>query len=282
MFTSVCPRSYNTAYFIDPNIMIQFIQYLLLSPSYINVLNVYAFCNTHDISWGTKGPDVPPPIKGGTVTTVDGKADMNVPTDDKDLDEQYESELRSLAIKPEKEIEKPSETQKQKDYYAGFRSCVVLVWMFTNFALAAGILNSAGLDRMTDNDAAVESERSKVYLAVVLWSVAGLSAFRFLGCSWFLILRLVSLWPPYPCSSLWRSSDSLTLIISSVVFKVDPISPKCKDAWHYCFYVSSIQITWQYSRGFLWPHWSSVAETERADAFSSFSFLPFLSAHFFV
>lgn len=177
--------------FFEPwHMFTSFIQYLLLSPSYINVLNVYAFCNTHDISWGTKGPDVPPPIKGGTVTTVDGKADMNVPTDDKDLDEQYESELRSLAIKPEKEIEKPSETQKQKDYYAGFRSCVVLVWMFTNFALAAGILNSAGLDRMTDNDAAVESQRSKVYLAVVLWSVAGLSAFRFLGCSWFLILRL--------------------------------------------------------------------------------------------
>lgn len=263
-----------------PNIVVQFIQYLLLSPSYINVLNVYAFCNTHDISWGTKGPDVPPPIVGGTVTTVDGKADMNVPTDDKDLDEQYESELRSLAVKPEKEVEKPSETQKQKDYYAGFRSCVVLVWMFTNFALAAGILNSAGLDRMTDNDAAVESERSKVYLAVVLWSVAGLSAFRFLGCSWFLILRMVSLWPPYPCSSLWRSSDSLTLIISSVVFKVDPISPTGKDAWHYCFlcflYSNNIAVFPKFS--LVTPVASSVG---RCYVFS-FSFLPFLPAHFFV
>ncbi|PCH39198.1 glycosyltransferase family 2 protein [Wolfiporia cocos MD-104 SS10] len=31
-----------------------FIPYLLLSPTYINILNVYAFCNLDDISWGTK------------------------------------------------------------------------------------------------------------------------------------------------------------------------------------------------------------------------------------
>lgn len=27
-----------------------FLQYLLLTPTYINVLNVYALCNTHDLS----------------------------------------------------------------------------------------------------------------------------------------------------------------------------------------------------------------------------------------
>ena len=32
-----------------------FIQYLLLLPSYVNILLVYAFCNLHDVSWGTKG-----------------------------------------------------------------------------------------------------------------------------------------------------------------------------------------------------------------------------------
>jgi chitin synthase len=47
-------------------------------PTYINVLNVYAFCNTHDVSWGTKsqgsqkmdlGVAVPMPNnKGGSQT----------------------------------------------------------------------------------------------------------------------------------------------------------------------------------------------------------------------
>ncbi|KAG0641207.1 chitin synthase-domain-containing protein [Tuber brumale] len=177
--------------FFEPwHMFTSFVQYLLLSPSYINVLNVYAFCNTHDISWGTKGPDVPPPIKNGAVKTVDGKADMNVPTDDKDLDEQYEAEIKVLAEKFVPEPEKPNESQIQKDYYAGVRSCVVLVWMFSNFALAATILNSAGLDRISLDDEKSEKERSKIYLAIVLWTVAGLSAFRFLGASWFLIIRM--------------------------------------------------------------------------------------------
>lgn len=34
-----------------------FPQYMLLAPSFTNVLNVYAFCNLHDVSWGTKGSD---------------------------------------------------------------------------------------------------------------------------------------------------------------------------------------------------------------------------------
>jgi chitin synthase len=28
------------------------VQYLLLLPSYINTLSIYAFCNSHDVSWG--------------------------------------------------------------------------------------------------------------------------------------------------------------------------------------------------------------------------------------
>jgi chitin synthase len=32
-----------------------FVQYLLLLPSYVNILLIYAFCNLHDVSWGTKG-----------------------------------------------------------------------------------------------------------------------------------------------------------------------------------------------------------------------------------
>jgi len=32
-----------------------FIQYLLLLPSYVNILLIYAFCNLHDVRWGTKG-----------------------------------------------------------------------------------------------------------------------------------------------------------------------------------------------------------------------------------
>lgn len=32
-------------------------QYLLIAMSFTNILNAYAFCNLHDVSWGTKGSD---------------------------------------------------------------------------------------------------------------------------------------------------------------------------------------------------------------------------------
>ena len=44
----------------EPSFMFtSFAQYVLLSPTYINVLNIYAFCNIHDVSWGQKGLNKP-------------------------------------------------------------------------------------------------------------------------------------------------------------------------------------------------------------------------------
>lgn len=42
--------------YFDPwHMLTSFVQYLLLLPSYVNILLIYAFCNLHDVSWGTKG-----------------------------------------------------------------------------------------------------------------------------------------------------------------------------------------------------------------------------------
>ena len=254
-----------------------FIQYLLMTPTYINILNVYAFCNTHDITWGTKGDDKPDKLPSAT-TKPSGKVDVAIPTDDSDLNTQYEQELRVFATpyKPPKKT--PSDDEKQEDYYKGFRSAVVLAWMFCNLALAAVILNVGGVENLdishidsspsasssavakmlmaretqapvlvdwtnipaggieqakvtpapeypspqelgfddslrptptrndlarrqatssaatssstSDSDQDVVNKRAQIYMEVVLWSVAGLSAFRFVGAMWFLVVRL--------------------------------------------------------------------------------------------
>ena len=98
--------------------------------------------------------------------------------------------MRRIAVKAEKEVKKPNPQEQQEDYYKGFRSAVVLVWMFCNFALAAVVLSAGGLERVAVKDAS--TQRATIYMAVVLWSVAGLSLFRFCGAVWFLIVRLVS------------------------------------------------------------------------------------------
>jgi chitin synthase len=71
----------------------------------------------------------------------------------------------------------------------------VLAWMFCNGALVAIILKTGGIERLSVQQQVQEGDASnvvKVYLTVVLWSVAGLSSFKFVGAMWYLIKRIVS------------------------------------------------------------------------------------------
>jgi chitin synthase len=176
--------------FFDPwHMFTSFLQYLALTPTYINILNVYAFCNIHDITWGTKGDDKAEKLPSAKVK-ADGKVDVTIPTDDADLNQQYLSEVNVLASKAPPEKRAFSASEKQEDYYKGFRSSVVLIWMGCNIALVAVVLSIRGQSNLTLKGATKDSTITGLYLAVVLWSVAGLSAFRFLGAMWFLVLRM--------------------------------------------------------------------------------------------
>src|SRR5690606_38663396 len=56
--------------YLDPwHMFHSFPQYLLVVSSYINILNVYAFCNWHDVSWGTKGSDKADVLPSATTKT---------------------------------------------------------------------------------------------------------------------------------------------------------------------------------------------------------------------
>jgi chitin synthase len=179
---------------LDPwHMVTSFAQYMLLTPTFTNVLNVYAFCNTHDVSWGTKGDDKVEKLP--SVNTKDGTGKTDLP-DEGDLNAQYQ---REIAVFAQKHVEvkvapTPSVLQeKQMDYYRGVRTGVVLMWMVTNFGLAAIVLSSAGLDRISsskDDQEAAKLDRSNIYMSIIFWSVAGLSAFKFIGAMWFLVVRM--------------------------------------------------------------------------------------------
>jgi chitin synthase len=179
--------------FFDPwHMFTCFIQYIVLTPTYINVLNIYAFCNTHDITWGTKGDDKAEKLPSANVKPG-GMVDVMIPQDDGDLNAQYTAELRRFAQKPEKVVVKQNKADQQEDYYKSFRSNVVTAWMITNFILVAAVLNISGFERIDTSK--TTQQNSTIYLAVILWSVAGLSLFRFTGACWFLVVRLVSIIP---------------------------------------------------------------------------------------
>ncbi|RYP47906.1 hypothetical protein DL768_006122 [Monosporascus sp. mg162] len=176
----------------DPWHMItSFIQYLILTPTFINILNVYAFCNTHDISWGTKGDDKAEELP--KVDTKDGKGKTDLP-DEGDLNDMYERELAVFSTKHVEVKKEPTDTQKaeaQMDYYRWIRSLNVLIWMITNFGLIALVLSTAGLDNLSPTASEeAETRRANTYMAVILWSVAVLSAFKFIGLCWFLVVRM--------------------------------------------------------------------------------------------
>ncbi|GAM43193.1 chitin synthase [Talaromyces pinophilus] len=178
--------------FFDPwHMFTCFIQYLLLTPTYTNVLNVYAFCNTHDVTWGTKGDDKAEKLPSATVKPG-GKVDVSIPQDGGDLNAQYDIELSAFATKPPKEVRVISDAEKQEDYYKGFRSGVVLVWIFCNFALGAVVLSTAGLENLNSSSSTstTDAKRADIYMSVILWSVAALSLIKFIGAMWFLVVRM--------------------------------------------------------------------------------------------
>ncbi|KAG9051636.1 Chitin synthase, class 1 [Tulasnella sp. UAMH 9824] len=169
--------------FFEPWHMItSFIQYLLMAPSYINVLNVYAFANTHDISWGTKGDNKVSTDLG----VVEKKKDSNevevaVPTEQKDINAAYEDAMAVLSSKPPPEVQKVDEKTAQEDYYKTFRTNVLLAWTLSNGALAVGIVSASSKNK---------DDLVGGYMGFVLFSVAGLAAFRFIGSTAYMIIRL--------------------------------------------------------------------------------------------
>lgn len=119
-----------------------FVQYVLMAPSYIAVLNVYAFANVHDVSWGTKG-DNKVATDLGTVT-AGGKnkneVEVVVPTEQKDINAAYEDAIHVLSQKPPKEESHRDAGTKQEDYYKNFRTNVLLAWTLTNGLLGAVVV----------------------------------------------------------------------------------------------------------------------------------------------
>ena len=156
-------------------------QYFALLPSYICTLQVYAFCNTHDVTWGTKGDNIIHTDLGAARTTGSSTVELEMPSEQLDIDSGYDEALRNLRDRLEVETPKVSEMQMQEDYYHAVRTYMVSIWVVANAILAMTVSESYSNEAVGNN----------VYLAFVLWSVAGLAAFRALGSSTFAVLNIV-------------------------------------------------------------------------------------------
>lgn len=134
--------------YLDPwHMFTSFFQYLMIMPSYINVLMIYAFSNWHDVSWGTKGADKADTLPSAQ-TKKDEKGKMTVIEEvDKpqaDIDSQFEATVKR-ALQPYKApVERTERTLE--DSYKNFRTRLVATWIFSNALLAVAI-TSDNLDK---------------------------------------------------------------------------------------------------------------------------------------
>jgi chitin synthase len=130
--------------YMDPwHMFTSFPQYLFLMSSYVNILNVYAFSNWHDVSWGTKGSDKVEALPSATTTKApDGKAAVieEIDRPQADIDSQFEITVKR-ALTPHVEVE-AKETKSLEDSYKSFRTRLVTAWIFSNALLAVGITSN--------------------------------------------------------------------------------------------------------------------------------------------
>ena len=156
-------------------------QYFALLPSYICTLQVYAFCNTHDVTWGTKGDNVIHIDLGAAEGKKGNTVELEMPSEQLDIDSGYDEALRNL--RDRLEVAKPgvSEAQQQEDYYRAVRTYMVVAWMVANAILAMAVSEAYSSTHISSN----------FYLKFILWAVAAVAIFRALGSSAFGIINII-------------------------------------------------------------------------------------------
>ncbi|KAI1322301.1 glycosyltransferase family 2 protein [Xylariaceae sp. FL0255] len=169
--------------YLDPwHLFTSSAQYFALLPSYICTLQVYAFCNTHDVTWGTKGDNVMKTDLGGAVGKG-GTVELDMPSEQLDIDSGYDEALRNLRDRVEVPVPGVSESQLQEDYYRSVRTYMVVIWMVANAILAMAVSEAYGIQQAGNN----------IYLTFILWSVAALAVFRALGSTTFAVLNVINM-----------------------------------------------------------------------------------------
>ncbi|KAF7729569.1 Chitin synthase, class 2 [Apophysomyces ossiformis] len=188
--------------YLDPwHMLTSFCQYLLLLPTYVNVLNVYAFCNTHDVSWGTKGDnslEIDLGVANKTRGPEGGMDTVEVELADESgwIDRDYDEAIEKLKTRPDVVKQSRPLKTKQEDYYKGFRTRLVLIWIGSNALLVLFVTSSnfrALLQQQQQQQRTTSTPETigVAYTGFLLWTVTATVAFRFFGSVVFCLLKCI-------------------------------------------------------------------------------------------
>ncbi|KAJ3975763.1 glycosyltransferase family 2 protein [Lentinula raphanica] len=187
----------------DPwHMLTSFIPYMLLSPTYINILNIYAFSNLDDISWGTKQDSSVEIDLGAVMNNGKSQVDVEVLSTAADVNEIYQEAIQNLKQRKMKKVavntrraktpmlSAAEKEQAAKDYYANVRTNVLLLWVISNCLLIIAILK--GSDTAGTFGDSNSTGRVKAYLVFILVFTTMSNLVRFIGSTFYLLVRLIT------------------------------------------------------------------------------------------
>ncbi|BFZ53781.1 Chitin synthase, class 2 [Savitreella phatthalungensis] len=170
--------------YLDPwHMFSSFGQYMVLLPFYLCTLTIFAFCNIHDISWGTKEEDVvAPALPTAVVTSIAGDKVKVEMLSRPDKESAYDDALTNLRLRrPKHSSDVAIPAQSTEDYFKEIRTRVVMVWLVCNLTLAMAVSGYYDGHQSGQN----------LYLSIVMYSVVVLAAVRFAGSLVYLVLNLI-------------------------------------------------------------------------------------------
>lgn len=172
--------------YLDPWHMITCsVQYMLMLPSYTCTLQIFAFCNTHDVSWGTKGDNNPKDDKNNQyIIEKNEEGEFEAIVMDYNIDEFYLETLYSIRAKRSNKKIKTSDSSPHTldgdDYAKNVRTKVVLIWLLSNLIFIMTMLQVYQPGETARN----------YYLAFILWTVAILALIRAIGSTAYILQNL--------------------------------------------------------------------------------------------
>lgn len=166
--------------YLEPwHMLHSFVQYLFLLPSYVNILLIYAFCNLHDVSWGTKG-DNGAAKDLGQVKTVkkagEELAEVALPTRQEDVEALWQQARAEMRVPAKETREKRSPETKRSDEDRTFRTNFVLLFLSTNMLVILLFTSDVFTGWLAEKFSQATDTSFNPYLTAIFYAVLGLSA----------------------------------------------------------------------------------------------------------
>ena len=171
---------------LDPwHLLTSWLQYLLISVSYVNILKTFAISNIHDV-WGRKSGGKITRLPEPTSTIRNLREDVEGPQ--RDVDSLFEAAVRR-ALEPYRAVKAPQQSNLVETSMK-FRTYLVAIYLFSNFFVYIVVMN----DQFKQLWWLGDPYWHKIWVfRIWMWGNSALLIMQLAGCVWQRVLGFVTL-----------------------------------------------------------------------------------------